>query len=215
MCPDATYHLFNHGNGCENLFRQEKNYHYFLERIYHHILPICHIFSYCLLPNHFHLLLQIRKIRELNAHFNDLRQKRIRKLSGTNIQLPVEEWTELQLEQKLSQPFSNFFNGYTQAFNKLYSRRGSLFMPNMKTKEVRGDEHFRHVVRYIHANPVHHKFEKVLGVWPFNSYNTFLGNEPTKLNRDYVLKQFGGLDNFIEYHKGSDSFLTLGGLALR
>jgi putative transposase len=69
MLPGCTYHLFNHANGWENLFKEHKNYDFFLERLSLHVLPVAHIYAYCLMPNHFHLLLKIREENELIQYF--------------------------------------------------------------------------------------------------------------------------------------------------
>lgn len=54
MVPGEKYHLFNHANGRENIFTEPKNYDFFLQKLALHILPVCKIFSYCMMPNHFH-----------------------------------------------------------------------------------------------------------------------------------------------------------------
>ncbi len=58
------YHVFNRGNNKGTLFIEETNYHYFLQLVKNHILPIASIYGYCLLKNHFHLLIRIHD----NAH---------------------------------------------------------------------------------------------------------------------------------------------------
>lgn len=200
MQPGSIYHLFNHANGRENLFLEPKNYEFFLGRLSLHVLPVAHIYAYCLMPNHFHLLLKIRGEKELTTHFqqkvvdaesnsNPLQQTAVKKING-----------EL-LIKKVSKSFSNLFNSYTQAFNKMYERRGSLFIPNMKREEVSNDGSFCKVVHYIHANPVHHKFVKTIDKWPHSSYQILLSKAVTKLDREYVLNIFGGLDWFIKYHQ--------------
>ena len=78
---------------------------------------------------------------------------------------------------------------------------GSLFMQNMKREVVNDDGGFCKVVHYIHANPVHHQFVKGIDQWPHSSYKIFLSKAPTKLDREYVLQVFGGLDWFIKYHQ--------------
>ena len=81
-----------------------------------------------------------------------------------------------------------------------YNRMGSLFMPSMKTELVEGDDAFKRVLHYIHANPVHHGFVPRIEMWKPSSYKIFLSTEKTNLERDYVLKVFGGLEKFVEYH---------------
>jgi putative transposase len=58
--PDQTYHIYNRGNSGEPLFREERNYRYFLKLYAHYIEPIAETFAYCLLNNHFHFLVRIK-----------------------------------------------------------------------------------------------------------------------------------------------------------
>ncbi len=187
MSPEEKYHLFNHANGKENIFIEPKNYAFFLQKLAIHILPVCKLFSYCLMPNHFHLVLEVHSEEELFS----LWQK-----PGAKNQLTAKE-----LELKTSKTFANLFSSYTQAFNKVYSRKGSLFIPSMKLEEIKDDNSFCKVIHYTHANPVHHGFTKTIEVWPHSSYKIFLSKSPTKLKREYVLDMFGGLDAFIKYHQ--------------
>ena len=202
MFAGTTYHLFNHANGRENLFVEEKNYAFFLTGISKYVSPVCHIYAYCLMPNHFHLLIQVKSEEELTDYFS---------IAGNNadtsnqihelVKSPLTKFTNEHLVKKVSKSFSNFFNSYTQSFNKVYHRMGSLFMQNMKKQEVNDDSSFCKIVHYIHANPVHHQFVKRISDWPHSSYNIFLSKLPTKLDRDYVLNVFGGIDWFIKYHE--------------
>lgn len=54
------YHIYNQGNDGINLFLNEGNYLFFLERFHKYISPIAHIHAYALMPNHFHFLVQIK-----------------------------------------------------------------------------------------------------------------------------------------------------------
>ena len=197
MQPGNFYHLYNHVNGNENLFVEERNYHFFLQLVTKHILPTSKIFAYTLMPNHFHLLVQLKTEDELIIQFEQqLKTKKIL-LGNTNSTFNQQDF----LLKKANKPYSNLFNSYTQSFNKVYSRKGSLFMQNMKAQEITDDNSFCKVVHYVHTNPVHHRFVKALGIWPHTSYKIFLSNMPTKLERNYVLDMFGGLDQFIKYHE--------------
>jgi len=59
--PDSSYHIFNHANGFENLFRCEGNYWYLLLKYQLYIEPIAETYAYCLMTNYFHLVIRIRK----------------------------------------------------------------------------------------------------------------------------------------------------------
>lgn len=65
LLPDGYYHIYNHANGNDNLFRNEKNYYHFLEKYAIYIPPIADTFAYSLMPNHFHLFLRIKSLEEL------------------------------------------------------------------------------------------------------------------------------------------------------
>lgn len=186
MLLEQTYHIYNHANGWENLFIEEKNYRFFLAKASQHLLPVCNIYAYCLMPNHIHLMVRIKNQQEL-----------------------VELWIPKTItndvlkfyENKVSKCFSNLFSSYTQAFNKVYHRMGSLFIPSMKMELINDSDHFLKVVHYIHANPVHHRFTLKMEDWEHSSYNTYLNKAPTKISRDFVLNEFYGIKGFIKYHE--------------
>ena len=55
------YHIYNRGNNKQNLFFEEGNYFHFLKLIKKHLLPVAEIYSYCLMRNHFHILVRIKE----------------------------------------------------------------------------------------------------------------------------------------------------------
>ena len=187
MLPGEKYHLFNHANGRENILNKQKNYTFFLQKLAIHILPVCKLFSYCLMPNHFHLVLEIHNEEELILLWQ--KPESDSKLNQTD------------LTHKISKSFGNLFSSYTQSFNKVYNRKGSLFIPSMKMEQITDDNYFCKVIHYTHTNPVHHGFTKMIEDWPHSSYKIFLSTSSTKLERDYVLAMFGGFDAFIKYHQ--------------
>ena len=182
MTPETYYHLYTHANGSENLFREEKNYGYFLQKYAHHINPIADTYAYCLMPNHVHFLIQIKTEEQLEETFGKFE-------------------TFQKLEAKISKQFSNLFSSYTQSYNKVYQRRGSLFIPNFKRKEITTESYFRNLIHYIHANPVHHGFANDIANWTWSSYQAFLFEKPTKLRRQQVIEWFGNRDDLLEFHR--------------
>ena len=53
------YHIHNRGNNGEVLFREQRNYSYFLNLYARYIEPVAETYAYCLMSNHFHLLVCI------------------------------------------------------------------------------------------------------------------------------------------------------------
>jgi len=44
--------IYNRGNNRENLFIEERNYHYFFKLYTHYIYPIADTYAYCPMRNH-------------------------------------------------------------------------------------------------------------------------------------------------------------------
>src|ERR1700690_4147217 len=99
-----------------------------------------------------------------------------------------------------SDQFSNFFNAYAKAINHAYGRTGSLFQHPFGRIMVTNDRQFWNVIAYIHQNPQRHGFVKDFRDWKYSSYGLILSEEPTHLQRKYVLDWFGGEDRYRELH---------------
>src|SRR6188768_1031722 len=131
--PDSIYHIFNHANGDENIFRTDENYQFFLAKFRKYIYPVASIFAYNLLQNHFHWLLRIRSGAELQQAFPKFKA----------LEKPAHQ------NQFVSKQFSNFFSSYAQAYNKVNNRMGSLFVKNFKRELIESDLQFQNTFLYI------------------------------------------------------------------
>lgn len=60
LTASGYYHIFNKGNNGEDIFIEEMNYSYFLYLIKKYLISVVEIWSYCLLKNHFHLLVRTK-----------------------------------------------------------------------------------------------------------------------------------------------------------
>jgi REP element-mobilizing transposase RayT len=186
--PDNFYHLFNRAVGNEKLFQTDENYRYFLTRMKQHILPVADLFAYSLLPNHFHLFIRIKPVDNILSFFEKKKRQ------------PFNE-KENNLSDFIMKQFSNWLNGYTKAFNKMYNRKGSLFIDYMKRVEAEAESDISSFIFYIHKNAVHHGLKKIIGDWPFDSYRAILSEKPTDLKREEVIEWFGSKQSFIDFHK--------------
>lgn len=68
---DCMYHVYNHGNAGDLIFCEDKNYAFFLKRYRNYIPLIAHTYAYCLMPNHFHLMVKIKSRKELVEFFKN------------------------------------------------------------------------------------------------------------------------------------------------
>ncbi len=55
------YHLFNRGINSENIFKNEENRLYFLRLYNKHLTNAVTTLAYCLLNNHFHLVIRVNQ----------------------------------------------------------------------------------------------------------------------------------------------------------
>ncbi|MDT0641290.1 transposase [Zunongwangia sp. F363] len=55
------YHVYNRGNNKQDIFLEEENYFHFLKLLKTHLIPVADIYCYCLLKNHFHILVRIKE----------------------------------------------------------------------------------------------------------------------------------------------------------
>ena len=54
---DQIYHVYNRGNQKQTIFFDDRNYLLFVTKIRRELLPFCDILVWCLMPNHFHLII--------------------------------------------------------------------------------------------------------------------------------------------------------------
>jgi putative transposase len=190
LVPGEIYHLYNHAVGNENLFRKEENYRYFLTKYAELLTLVFDTYAYCLLPNHFHLL----------VHVKDLPSLRTVDLEGfwkpSRSDGDVSNW--------LAHRFGSFQNAYAKAYNKYYERRGPLFMQRFGRKLVDDDAYFMNVMRYIHLNPVYHGIVRDIRKWKYTSYHAYLSSQTSYLARYNALDYFGGLEHFKTFHEESE-----------
>ena len=132
------YHIYNRGNNSEKIFFSEENYAYFLKLLTKYIFPVADIYAYCLLNNHFHILVRIKEKNEIE----------INKLKFSTVEKPKEV--------SASRQFSHFLNAYSQAVNKKYARTGSLFEKRFERKRISDNHYLRQVILYINTNPLKH-----------------------------------------------------------
>lgn len=174
---ESVYHIFSHVNGTEIIFRETSNYQYFLEKLEKYILPVADIYSYCLMPNHFHLLLRFKS-------FNG-----------------VDNENEHQF---LMKPFSDLLNAYAKAYNKVYNRKGALFLNTIKRKKVQDEKYLLKVLHYIHNNPINHGFVNRIEDWKHTSYSSYMNmKKPSKVCRSEIMEYFDTLETFVAYHQSN------------
>jgi REP element-mobilizing transposase RayT len=188
LVPGETYHLFSRAVGSEKLFKSQENYRYFLTKFEAHTNRVADLYTYTLIPNHFNLLVRIKPVETIIPFFEEKKQKPFDPL--------VSDLSDFIMER-----FSNWLNGYTKAFNKMYRRKGALFMDYLRRSHAKNDADFAYFVFYIHKNAVHHGLTKEIGEWVWDGYKILLNQLPTSLLRPQLLDFFGGKEAFVKFHQ--------------
>ena len=158
LIQNEFYHVYNRGNNKQRIFFTDANYLFFLKKIRAQLLPVSKIISYCLMPNHFHLI--IMATSESIVERSSFGGK------------PIQEF-----------PYriGVLLSSYSQAINKQNKTTGSLFQQKTKAKiliERIGELQENYLVNcfhYLHRNPVNSNLVKEPGQWPYSSYLDYSG----------------------------------------
>ncbi|TAH14820.1 MAG: hypothetical protein EAZ14_03020 [Runella slithyformis] len=208
--PDTVYHIYNRGINGENIFKEERNYRYFLEKYAQCISPIADTYAYCLLKNHFHLAVKIKTEPKIMDFY--WKKKGINANVGEIPNLPDvknDDVKKTDIQRIINQQFAVLFNGYAQAINKAYNRTGGLFEQSFRRIMVDTDAYFTELIYYIHHNPQKHGFVKDFRDYPHSSYHSHLASSPTRLQRDEVISWFGNKSEFQKFHIGNQELASL------
>ena len=171
------FHIYNRGVNGENIFKEQRNYHYFLQQYFIYCAEVLETLSYALLKNHFHLLVYVKE----------------------NVEVPMYSGKGT-IRLNASKQFSHFLNSYAQSINKAHQRTGHLFESPFKRKLVDNNCYFTDLVLYCHHNPQSHDLTTDFKLWEFTSYHTILNNNNNMLASQKVLDWFGGIFAFEKAH---------------
>lgn len=207
------YHLYNRGVDKRIIFLDDEDYRRFVKLLficnsnkrfnYYDVfnentsenfnniergLQLVSIGAWCLMPNHFHLLVK------------------------ENLEVKPPE----QKNSGISLFMQKLLTAYSMYFNRKYKRRGSLFEGTFNARHADRDEYLKYLYAYIHLNPIGiidkgwknkkiHNYDiakKHLENYKYSSYLDYIGEKRS----EYVI-----LDSvdFPEYFKDVTDFKQL------
>jgi len=143
--PNHMYHIFNRGNNAQKIFFNHENYLFFLKKVRLYICPYADILAWCLMPNHFHLMVYVNQTRiTLREKVNENRiekvpestseqvtENRSKKVSES-ISEQVTKSHQLTRERTLNDSISIMLRSYTRAIHNQERISGSLFQHRTK-----------------------------------------------------------------------------------
>jgi len=196
------YHIYNQGNNQRQIFFNRDNYLFFLKKLNIHLKPYADILAWCLMPNHFHLIVLVREeqIEVDNTH-------------------TVTSSHGVSKKRTINDSISIMLRSYTRAINKQEKFTGKLFREKTKAECLNcpkgvspnffiekgvtsinikdSEEQYPQVCfNYIHQNPVKAKIVAKETDYEFSSARDYAGvRKGTLVNKnvafeyiDYKLK---------------------------
>jgi len=209
--PSGIYHIYNQGNNRQAVFFNRENYLFFTRKICTHILPYGDILAWCLMPNHFHLMVEVKDVVGRGAVSRGAVSRGAVSRGATFSRTPTSVPTITPTNtQDLNHSIGIMLASYTRAIHKQENISGSLF--RQKTKAICLNEiksissnwftsfgvTFMNVdipamqypqacFNYIHNNPVKAGLVQRAEDWEFSSYAGLAGVRPeTLVNKERV-----------------------------
>ncbi len=170
--PGSTYHIYNRGNNSQDVFFEERNYRSFIRKMSKYLPKIADIYAYCLMKNHYHLVLRIKDKEEIPEKY--------------------------QLNP--SQVISNMLNSYVKVINMTKERTGSLFEKTFERKRITTETYLKQAILYVHRNPLKHKVTHNFLDYPYSSVGHYKKGSSYWINTGFVFNLFGGEENFWYMH---------------
>ena len=144
--PDQFYHIYNRGNNQSKIYFEDENYIFFLSKIRAYLLDYVKVLAYCLMPNHFHIL--IYTYPDMNCKPSTLNQK---------IGTLLSSYT--QAINRKHNRIGSLFQASTKSKCVLSS----------------DENYFLTCLNYIHQNPLKAGIVDDLKKWQYSSYLDYAG----------------------------------------
>ena len=200
------YHIYNQGNNRQKTFFSNDNYLYFLSKINLHILPHADILAWCLMPNHFHLMVYVHTVEISVSIYSS-------SLHSDSLTLS-QAITSPSKIRTFNDSIGLLLRSYTRGINLQQNRTGSLFKPHTKAacitklegitpsffntshgtvinRQMIEKEYPQVCFDYIHNNPVKAGLVVRPEKWNYSSFCDFKGLKNGKLINKQRIEEFG------------------------
>ncbi|OGW99884.1 MAG: hypothetical protein A2Y00_06510 [Omnitrophica WOR_2 bacterium GWF2_43_52] len=145
----ALYYITTRGDSSQHIFKEAEDFKVFLDLVKKYKEQYqFKLYAYCLLPEHFHLLVELPD------------QKEVKNKMGP-----------------LSNIMHDLNSSYTKYFNAKYQRKGHLFRERYKAALIEKEQYLLKLACYIHLNPLRLKLSTSVGGYPYSSYNAYVNHE--------------------------------------
>lgn len=121
------YHIYNQGNNRQHIFFSRENYMFFMDKIEEYVLPYSDILAWCLMPNHFHIMVHVNYL-ELPLVDRSIKSSESSSPSATSSRAR----TTTTKTQSFQHSIGVMLASYTRAINLQNDWTGSLFRQQTK-----------------------------------------------------------------------------------
>ncbi len=193
------YHIYNQGNNRQRIFFKRDNYLFFLKKIKTHITPYTAILAWCLMPNHFHLMVLVNEVEIDESVIG----------GATSSRTPNTPPNMISLNKSIGILLSS----YTRAINKQEKTTGTLFRQKTKAEcincpegispsfivsggvtqinvELPEQQYPQICFNYIHQNPVKAGLVKNPEEWEYSSAPVYAGLRDGNLVNKEITKEY-------------------------
>jgi putative transposase len=202
------YHVYNQGNNRQKIFFRRENYAFFIQKIRTHLAPHADVVAWCLMPNHFHLMVYVHSL-EIEVSSGEACYK----TDGVTLSHPV---SNSKKKRKINDSIAILLRSYTRAINIQENRSGNLFREATKAQcltktdditpsylntsfgtfihnDTPENDYPKVCFNYIHQNPAKANLVKNAEDWEFTSYSVYCG-----LKEDDGLVNMSRAEDFFE-----------------
>jgi len=172
----SIYHVFTRGNNQQLVFFTKANYLFFLRKIRKEIFPIADIFAYCLMPNHFHLMMLVKELP------NELKHPLARKI-GTVLS-----------------SYTRAINIQENRTGSLFQQKAKAIIISSNDDYDDKTDYLTTCFHYIHQNPIKARLVRKMEDWDFSSFKDYAGLRDGSLINALLAKEILEVDweNFYE-----------------
>jgi len=195
------YHIYNQGNNHRKIFFNQENYLFFLKKIKTYVTPYTDILAWCLMPNHFHLMVLVREALASQG------------LTSSQALTTKSQTLTSKKRRTLNDSIGFLLRTYTRAINKQEKFSGTLFRKETKAECVNcpsgvspsfiakndvtiiniqnPEQQYPQVCfNYIHQNTVKANLVKNATDWEFSSALDYAGLRTGKLVNKKVASKY-------------------------
>jgi len=196
------YHVYNRTNNKEDLFKDDLDKMVFLNKIKSYSEGYFDVVAYCLLENHFHLLIKVHPIQSIISHLKRFFEFELSAAQNSFLSAPDES----SLNQTVVSQLRSLFISYTIGINKKHNRKGNLFNRSCKRIYVDDISYLKKLVLYIHNNPIKHLLRKDINSYEWSSFFELTHDSKFLCNQESLIKIFGREENLIEIHSKNNNY---------